>query len=237
MPMPNDVSFSMMLASSVHDIKNSLGMLLNTLDSVIEATPNASDLQRSQFGTLRGEAARINNSMIYLLGLYRLQEKQLPLQIQEIFVADFLEEQIAANELLFSIRQLRVVCECDDDLRAYFDPTLIAGVLNNVLVNASRYADKSIRVIARPNVNNGVVIEVRDDGPGFPDKMLSANANTEEDQFANDDRGIDFHSGSTSLGLYFAAQVANLHRRGEQHGTIDLTNIAPHGSCFRLLLP
>lgn len=235
--MPNDVPFSMMLASSVHDIKNSLGMLLNTLDSVIEATPNASDLQRSQFGTLRGEAARINNSMIYLLGLYRLQEKQLPLQIQEIFVDDFLEEQIAANELLFSIRQLRITCECDEDLRAYFDPTLIAGILNNVLVNASRYANKTIRVIARPNANNGVVIEVRDDGPGFPEKMLSANANAPQDQFANDDRGIDFHSGSTSLGLYFAAQVANLHCRGDERGTIELTNQQPNGSCFRLVLP
>ena len=237
MPMPNDVPFSMMLASSVHDIKNSLGMLLNTLDSIVEVTPPTSDTQRMQFATLRGEAARINNSMIYLLGLYRLQEKQLPLQIQEVFVADFLDEQIASNELLFSIRQSQITCECDDDLRAYFDPTLIAGVLNNVLVNASRYADKSIRVLAHANANNSVVIEVRDDGPGFPAKMLSANANTDEDQFANDERGIDFNSGSTSLGLYFAAQVANLHRRGEQHGTIDLTNIAPHGSCFRLLLP
>jgi len=236
--MPNDVPFPMMLASSVHDIKNSLGMLLHTLDSVIEATPEASDLQRAQFATLRGEAARINNSMIYLLGLYRLQEKQLPLQIQEIFVADFLEEQIAANELLFSIRRLRVICDCDDDMRAYFDPTLIAGVLNNVLVNASRYAHDSIVLIARPNGKNGVIIEVRDDGPGFPEKMLSTStSDTQPDEFNNDDRGIDFNSGSTSLGLYFAAQVAHLHRRAEQHGQIELTNIQPHGSCFRLILP
>lgn len=235
--MPNDVPFSMMLASSVHDIKNSLGMLLNTLDAIVEATPPTSDTQRRQFGTLRGEAARINNSMIYLLGLYRLQEKQLPLQIQEVFVADFLDEQIASNELLFSIRELHIACECDEDLRAYFDPTLIAGVLNNVLVNASRYADKTIRIIARPNANNGVVIEVRDDGPGFPEKMLSTNTDAPQDQFANDDRGIDFNSGSTSLGLYFAAQVANLHRRGDEHGTIELTNQEPNGSCFRLVLP
>lgn len=233
--MPNDVPFSMMLASSVHDIKNSLGMLLNTLDAIIEDTPQASTGQRMQFATLRGEAARINNSMIYLLGLYRLQENQLPLQIQEVFVADFLEEQIAANELLFSIRRLEITCECDDDLRAYFDPTLIAGVLNNVLVNASRYATAAIRVIAQPNARNGVTIEVRDDGPGFPEKMLGGHRH--EEQFANDERGIDFHSGSTSLGLYFAAQVANLHRRGELHGSIELSNQQPNGSCFRLVLP
>ncbi len=115
---------SLLLASSVHDIKNSLSMLLNTLDDVIETTPIATAVQRQQFATLRGEAARINNALIYLLGLYRLQEHQLPLQIKEVQVTDFLEEQIDANELLFSIRQLTVRCECDDQLTAYFDPAL-----------------------------------------------------------------------------------------------------------------
>lgn len=234
--MRNDVPFAMMLASSVHDIKNSLGMLLNTLDSVIEETPITSDAQRSQFATLKGEAARINNSLIDLLGLYRLQEKQLPLRIQEVFVADFLEEQVAANELLFSIRQLDVTCDCSDDLRAYFDPALIAGVLSNVLVNASRYASHSIRVLATPHEKNGVAIAISDDGPGFPDKMLQAYG-SEPTRFDNTDRGIDFHSGSTSLGLYFAAEVAHLHRRGDRHGSIILTNLQPLGSCFRLTLP
>jgi signal transduction histidine kinase len=167
-------------------------MLLNTLDELIETTPIATAVQRQQFATLRGEAARINNALIYLLGLYRLQEHQLPLQIKEVQVTDFLEEQIDANELLFSIRQLAVRCECDDQLTAYFDPA-------------------------------------RDDGEGFPEKMLHTQHNHE--------RGIDFTSGSTNLGLYFAAEVAHLHRRGETRGSIELSNQQPHGSCFRLLLP
>ena len=220
---------SLLLAASVHDIKNSLGMLLNTLEAVIEATPINSAAQRQQFAILRGEAARINNSLIYLLGLYRLQRNQLPLQIQEVFVADFIDEQIAANELLFSIRQLDIKCDCDEALTAYFDPTLIAGVIDNVLVNAARYAEKSITIGARLTDQREIVIEVRDDGPGFPEKMMQSNHNHE--------RGIDFDSGSTNLGLFFAAEVARLHRRGEHHGHIELSNTLPHGSCFKLFLP
>ncbi len=220
---------SLLLASSVHDIKNSLGMLLSTLDSVIEGTPINSDLQRHQFATLRGEAARINNSLIYLLGLYRLQRHELPLQIQEVYVADFLDEQIAANDLLFSIRQISVENNCDEMLKGYFDAALISGIIGNVLVNAARYAEKSIRVSATAGENGSIVIEVCDDGPGFPEKMLESNHHAQ--------RGIDFSSGSTNLGLFFAAEVAYLHRRGDAHGTIELSNLLPHGSRFTLMLP
>lgn len=221
---------SLLLASSVHDIKNSLGMLLNTLDTVIEETSINSDTQRQQFATLRSEAARINHSLIYLLGLYRLQRHELPLQIQEVYVSDFLEEQIAANELLFSIRQITVQYDCDESLTAYFDPTLIAGVIGNILVNAAHYAKTTIRIKATGGEKGSISLEISDDGPGFPEKMLGAN-------FKHNRNGIDFDSGSTNLGLFFAAEVAYLHRRGEVHGTIALSNISPHGSCFRLSLP
>ena len=75
--MSEDSSFALLLASSVHDIKNSLSMLLDSLDGVVQTTPITNPQQRHQFATLRGEAARINNSLMYLLGLYRMQ-KMLP---------------------------------------------------------------------------------------------------------------------------------------------------------------
>jgi len=227
--MSEESSFALLLASSVHDIKNSLSMLLDSLDGVVQTTPITNAQQRHQFATLRGEAARINNSLMYLLGLYRMQKNQLPLQIQEVYVADFLDEQIAANELLFSIRELDVTATCDEQLTGYFDPTLVGGVINNVLVNAARYATKSIQLSAYRSTQSELIIEVRDDGPGFPQKMLESAHNQH--------RGIDFISGSTNLGLYFAGEVAFMHRRGDCHGNIALSNSEAGGSCFRLLLP
>ncbi len=220
-------TFPLLLASSVHDIKNSLGMLLDTLDQVVRETPISNDNQRRQFATLQGEAARINNDLLYLLGLYRLEQGELPLNIQEMFVADFLEEVMAQNGLLLEIRQLRCEIDCERDARAYFDPVLISGVINNVLVNAARYARQQVRMIAR--VGDGLTIEVEDDGAGFPQTML--------DNVGNMQRGIDFNSGSSSLGLHFADRVAQLHQRGEQHGHIALRNLPAGGGCFTLWLP
>jgi signal transduction histidine kinase len=227
--MSDGSSFALLLASSVHDIKNSLSMLLDTLDGVVETTPITNDKQRNQFATLRGEAARINNSLMYLLGLYRMQQNQLSVQIQEVYVADFLDEQIAANDLLFTIRELDIAIDCDEQLTGYFDPTLIGGIINNVLVNAARYARKRIGLRAAQSPQGQLLIEVHDDGPGFPRKML--------EDVSNQGRGIDFNSGSTNLGLYFAGEVAQMHRRGDSHGRIELSNLSEGGSCFRLLLP
>ncbi len=227
--MSDGTSFALLLASSVHDIKNSLSMLLDTLDGVVEATPITSDVQRNQFATLRGEAARINNSLMYLLGLYRMQQNQLSVQIQEVYVADFLDEQVAASELLFTMRELEVSIECDDQLIGYFDTTLISGIINNVLVNAARYTCKIIHLYASQSPQGQLIIEIRDDGPGFPQKMLA--------EVSNQARGIDFSSGSTNLGLYFASEVAQMHRRGDAYGHIELSNLREGGSCFRLVLP
>ncbi len=227
--MSDSATFPLLLASSVHDIKNSLSMLLDTLEGVVECTPITSDRQRQQFATLRGEAARINNSLMYLLGLYRMQQNQLSVQIQEVYVADFLDEQLAASELLFTIRELDVSIDCGEQLSGYFDTTLIGGIINNVLVNAARYARKSIELYATHSPQGQLIIEVRDDGPGFPQKML--------EDVSNQSRGIDFNTGSTNLGLYFAGEVARMHRRGETHGYIELSNLEKGGSCFRLVLP
>lgn len=224
----NEETFGLLAASSVHDIKNSLSMLLQTLEEVIRATPNQSDEQRRQFAVLQGEAVRINYDLMYFLGLYRLQKNQMPLHIESVYVADFLEEQIVNNALLFEIRGLKLNLECDAELSARFDPTLIAGIINNVLVNAARYAQKVVAIRAL-RIEGALVIEVHDDGLGFPEKMLQ--------QGNHHERGINFSSGSTNLGLYFAAEIAALHKNGERTGTINLLNPSSGGGCFRLTLP
>lgn len=226
-------ALSLLAASSVHDIKNSLSMLLQTLEEVIRSTPNQSDVLRQQFGVLQGEAARINNDLMYFLGLYRLQKNQLPLQIQSVYVADFLQEQLVNNALLFEIRNVALELHCDESLSGYFDPALIAGVINNVLVNAARYADRTVAIHAQPQLG-GLMIEVIDDGRGFPEKMLLQGNNNDA---GNRDRSIDFSTGSTNLGLHFAAEVAAMHKRGNVGGTIELSNLPEGGGCFKLFLP
>jgi signal transduction histidine kinase len=227
------IDFSMLLASSVHDIKNSLGMLLTSLDDVIHIESDDNPQQRKNYSTLRGEASRINNALIYLLGLYRLDNNQLSLNIAEVYVADFIEEQIASQQLLFDINNITITVDCDPDLTGFFDEHLVSGIINNILVNCAKYTHNAIRIEAK-HTNGFLTINIIDDGNGYPQSII--------DNLNNKDRSIDFKSGSTNLGLFFSQKIAAIHQCKDKNGSIQLSNIEatsdhPAGGCFTLQLP
>lgn len=224
----NSIDFSMLLASSVHDIKNSLGMLLSSLDEVIDLSTTETPEQRKRYSILRGEASRINNAMIYLLGIYRIQNDQLSLGLDEVYVSDFLEEQIASQELLLEVNDVVAEIDCDENLVGYFDEHLVAGIISNIVVNCAKYTDDRITLSAA-KVDGMLEIRVTDNGRGYPQKII--------DHISNDNRGIDFNSGSTNLGLFFAQQIADLHHNKGRKGRIELSNLDSGGGCFKLFLP
>lgn len=220
--------FSFMLASSVHDMKNSLGMLLNTLDETMREMPPKTPVQQSRYATLQYEASRINGELIQLLSLYRMNLQSMPVHVEENYVRDVIDEQLARNDMLFVSRRLNVQFECDENLMWYFDNELVAGVLHNVLVNCARYTRG--KLLIRAWVENGLYVEIADDGQGYPEMMLSQPVNLQA--------GVSFESGSTNLGLYFAQTVASLHKTKTASGSITLANGGElGGGVFTLFLP
>lgn len=234
MTKPPDTSdesldFSFVLASSVHDMKNSLGMLLHTLEDMLEQTPPQNDSQRRTFSVLGYEASRINSELVQLLSLYRMQHETLRVQVDEQYVIDTLEDQLDRNDVLFQARGIEAEVDCDPDLRWYFDSELIGGVINNILVNSARYSRERVRVSAETGPG-GLRIAIADDGAGYPQSMLDAPL--------QENAGVSFSSGSTNLGLLFAHKVVRLHRSGGHHGQIHLANDGPlGGGVLTLILP
>lgn len=223
------VDMNLLLASSVHDIKNSLGIVLAELDRLIEDSSTENESERQRLAVLRGESARINSGLVSLLGLYRLQQNNLPVRIEEVFIDDWLAEQCADLASLMQVRGLMLECRWPTELTGFFDPALVAGILHNALVNAIRYARSRVIVSATPYHDSGVCLQVSDDGPGFPEAILRATKNGEADT-------INFNSGSTRLGLLFARAIAAGHSKGNETGRVALHNHSD-GGCFSLYLP
>ena len=123
-----------------------------------------------------GEASRINNALIYLLGLYRLQNEQLSLNLQEVFIADFLEEQVESQKLLFDVNSINIVVDCDEDMTGYFDENLIAGVINNILVNCAKYTKDTITLQATQQ-DQYLTISIIDNGGGYPQQIIDHISN------------------------------------------------------------
>lgn len=222
------IDFSFVLASSVHDMKNSLGMLLNTLSAMFEKSPPKDAEQAKFFSTLEYEAARINGELVQLLSLYRMDEKTLVVVIDEHHVADIIEEQVARNDTLLRSRNIEIQIDCESDLTWYFDNELIGGVLNNLIVNCARYCRNRLQISAFEE-SGFLCIEVADDGQGYPDAMLLG---------PSPQAAVSFNSGNTRLGLLFARKVLEMHRAKQGQGYMTITNNGPlGGGCLRLYLP
>jgi len=231
--MPNSPEqqpdFSMIIASAVHDMKNSLSMLLHSVDMMCEELPEELK-QKTNSTTVKYEAERVNSYLVQLLGLYRLQNQMLSLHIDDYFLNDLLDEQVAHYQPMLDDKNITLTISCDNSLSWYFDREIILGVLNNALNNASRYTKSAIH-IATIQEEDYLKIEIHDDGGGYPKQLLSKSPG----EIINN---INFQTGSTSLGIYFASMVTKLHTQAGRHGSIKLSNGGKFGGgVFSIYLP
>jgi K+-sensing histidine kinase KdpD len=222
------MKFSDALASSIHDIKNSLSMVLLSLGELLDdPDTRVTDQQRAKL--LRLEAQRANNSLIQLLSLYKLDKDLLDANQEEYNLEDFLDEIVAENGAILESLDIGVSSRADPSSSGYFDESLVRGVLNSAIGNAQRYTHSEI-LISGDLEDGYTVFRIEDDGDGYPDTMLKDH----EDM----DRSCCFATNRTQLGLHFASAVACLHSNGAKKGFIRLRNgHRLKGGCFELWLP
>lgn len=223
------LDFSTLLASTVHDLKNSVGHLLGTLrDTTNELPPHNRGL-KERFGHLQYDAMRVSNDLIQLLAVYKIDHGLYSMDIAHHSVPDVLEECVLQYAPLFEHKHIAMEMDCPDDLYWFFDRSLISGVMNNIFNNAIHYTKDALLLRAFETAE-GLTIQLEDNGPGYPQQMLIADSSTA--------RGIDFGKGSTGLGLYFAALAARQHTNLGKCGHVTIDNDGTlKGGRFSILLP
>jgi len=221
--------FNIILANSVHDMKNSVGMLLAALDEIDSRCGPDNCSSREQFSQLRYEGKRLSSNLVQVLTLYRINESRYSPNIMENDASDVLEECLLDNEGLLALKGIDIDMDCDEDLQGFFDHDLVSGLISSVINNAYKYANRRIQIGAQRE-GDYLALYVEDDGNGFPDFMLLEGG--------QDSPAISFRSGSTGLGLYFASTIAALHRHEGRQGFISTRNNGiDGGGRFTLYLP
>ncbi|MBK1672963.1 ATP-binding protein [Ectothiorhodospira shaposhnikovii] len=224
------LDFSTVLAISIHDMKNSLNLLLGTLDELLETEMRRPSIEQERLALLRYEARRVNDTLIQLLALYRSLKGLYRPNFMPVQIYDLLEEYWLNNKVLMDYRGVECHMICDPDLAWVVDRYLVNCLLENVVNNTVRYTRRRMCMSARQS-GDWLLLQVADDGPGFPAEMLGR-------QSFQEGAGFDPQQGRTGLGLYFCALVANMHGDERHKGFVELSNggVLP-GGCFTLHLP
>lgn len=224
-----DIDFSTVLASAVHDMKSSLNLLKQSIDGLNMCIDKNDPKANGFMSTAHYESSRLNTGLVQLLSLYRAELENLPINEDECFVEDLLDNIFIAHEQYLGHKNMTLDIEQTPDLVKYFDIELITLLLNDILVNAMRYG-KSKLLITAFEQDNWLCIRVEDDGQGYPASMLKSNEIEMQD--------VKISEGRTGLGLFFARLIAEAHRRGDKRGSIELANGGKlGGSVFTLKLP
>ena len=223
------LDFSTVIASTVHDMKNSLAMLMQAHSQWLARLPEPAR-QAPEQGVIEFEFAHLNGMLVQLLGLYKLGINQLPLQPAYHELDDFIEAQLACHQDVFASRGIMATFEVDPlSPLGFFDRELIASVLGNCINNAIRYARHAV-LISVSDAAGQLVITVNDDGEWYSSQMIERQADYMQ--------GINHSTGSTGLGLYFAGRIAALHQRNGVQGRTEIGNGGSlGGGLFSLYLP
>lgn len=224
----NLIDFSSVLASTVHDMKNSLCMLLQSIDTMAQ-DQNQNPQTAEELAKIHYEASRLNTNLLQMLSLYRVEKDQLPLMIEEHYVEDLVEELIEKNLLYIDNKSIKVEVDLEENIVWYFDDGLVGNLLNDIFVNALRYTKDTITISAKI-IDKNLEINITDNGRGYPEHMLCDTELPMQD--------FDIDNNRTGLGLFFAKMIAKAHTNKDRAGYIKLSNDKQFGgSVFTLVLP
>lgn len=195
----------------IHDVKNQLAELALRLGKRGDA--------RLEMGIAMNAARRLSEMLL----VHRESSDLLRINADTVNPADFLAILVAEYRELFPALAIDV-----DAVRApactFFDDALVRMALANALHNACRHARQHIQLAAYER-DNMLVLEISDDGPGFPDSVLADGGKSPS--------AVSGHG--TGLGLYLAHKISGLHQLQGRHGFVELSNC--QGGCFRMFLP
>jgi two-component system sensor histidine kinase SenX3 len=229
------------LASTAHDMKNSISVLSGTLERLLAGGPRTEadhgpqpDAAYPQMAQMLYQTRRLNDNLMQLLALYkRVGTPAYPFDVQPIEAGQLLDQVVALGRVLLAAKGIALEVEADRDLIWHLDEDLIVGVVAHAVNNAAHYTRDRIRLSLR---QAGELLEIRveDNGDGYPPPLLEAGAAG----LASAASGIDFRTNSAGLGLYFSREVARMHRHRGREGSVRLENGGPFGGgCFILSLP
>ncbi|MGV8991076.1 MAG: sensor histidine kinase [Thiobacillus sp.] len=208
-------------AALIHELKNNLGLLSMTIDSI----PTQGDpTQDEPIDSARLQCQEVVDRLQQALLIYKASNQPIRPNIDAYSPHDLLN---MIKERAVSLSRGRLQVQVDIALDTpeiwFFDRDLIEMALINAIHNSLSHAHMGIEIKAEL-IEGCLALIVRDDSAGYPEHIL-----------ASVEKNLPCRASGTGLGLQFSRLIAQSHQNQGRTGELRLHNDA--GAVFCLLLP
>jgi len=216
----SDNSHRAFFSDASHELRSPLSTLVTTAEvaSLDKSGKTWLDMQQ----TVLNESNRMQSLVEDLLTLAKVDARQLQLDVQDVDLEDVLDAEI---KRLRTVSSLQINAKLQP-VRVRGDERRLTQVFRNILDNAARHAESSIRVRMERRPGD-VVVSVDNDG----EIIGSADRSRVFERFARLDASRSTDGGGSGLGLAISREIMVAHG-----GTV--TAMEGEGLCrFQVILP
>lgn len=218
-----------LVANVSHELRTPVAALRAQLENMVDGI---SEPDEATLAAALSQTERLGRLVTYLLDLSRLEAGDAALDLEEVRLADFLQEAADGSALVAAARQVRFeVSVTPPGLTVPADPERLHQVVANLLHNAVRASPTGdvVRLVGRRS-GRDVQIDVVDNGPGI---AVDQRAHVFERFVRGNSPAVTGQgsTGGTGLGLAIVRWAVQLHG-----GAIEVAD-TPSGCTMRVTLP
>jgi heavy metal sensor kinase len=215
-------------ADASHELRTPLAIIRGEADVALSQPRTTLEYQET-LAIVRDEARRLSRIVDDMLALARADAGAHPLQREELYLNDLIEECCRAVQTLAVSKNILVQCDSLPDIEFCGDEELLRRMILNLLDNAIKYTPigGSVRIELSETLTH-IKLSVIDNGIGIPAEAAAQVF----DRFYRVDKARSRAEGGSGLGLPIVKWVAEAHQ-----GTVRLESRPNSGSEFIVELP
>jgi signal transduction histidine kinase len=220
-----------LVAFVVHDLKGPLTAITTICELLTRDALHETDQVLEDVQAIKESAWRLNRMVIDLLDIQMAQDGALEPAWKDVDLHELMAEVVRAVSSRSTTSPGRIAFDVPKPLMLRGDRSLLFRLLMNLVDNCIKYGppEGEIRLSGRASGDGGVLLSVRDQGPGVPEALRErifekySLVERDDGRRAEDSRG---------LGLRFCHVVAEAHG-----GRIWVEDAEPSGARFCVDLP
>ena len=214
------------LARVAHDIKTPLTLIKAPLER-LRHQPQSDPRTVRLLDTMHNNTEKLVGLTNQLLDFRKIESSEHNLKLERLSVNQLVSDRLLEFQPAFNQRHLSFSYRCDRVIDAYIDAEIVCKIIDNLLTNAVKYADKIVAVELKVDSNGRFFsFVVKNDGRQLSEQDINAVFKP----FYRTSRHLQIEG--SGLGLALAHSFAELHR-----GSLIFLNNSENLNIFVLQIP